>query len=200
MSAEFRRQIHPSKEQLASMHWNEALKEMAPYEGWVKNILWNMVYNREDVDDLYQRVLMKLYSQIARGKPIHSFQSWIGRVARNVGIDFLKDPNVRRRLNVEDPKALQHILDTHYRRDTFPNPEQATLSKQWIEEHWEELQTALTMLSDEHAEVFKMRELEERSYKEIAEMLEIPLGTVMSRLHSARKNLKKALRRIHALS
>lgn len=164
------------------------------YQGRLYNVIYGMVRNREDARDLTQDAFVKAYKNLGRFRFGSSFYTWICRIGMNVAIDHLRKQKVRKAQEFDDGIATKGqggvISLAHHRND--PRKE---LHRKQIHAR---ILAALDDLPDEQRQVVVLREMEGLSYKEIAEVMDIPEGTVMSRLYYARKKLQAALKEIHS--
>ncbi len=161
------------------------------YQRKVFNICYGMVRNRDDAMDLVQETFVKVFRNLGRFKGDSSFYTWVYRIAKNAGIDHIRkakrnrtvdyDDAIRRDENVEDDTLLPSALGI--------NPARVMARKELLGR----IEDALGELSDNHREVIILREVQGLSYQEIADIAEISIGTVMSRLHHARRNMQALL-------
>ncbi len=160
------------------------------YQGRVYALLCGMVRDREEARDLTQEAFIRAYRQLDRFRGDAGFYTWLYRIAMNVAIDHLRRQRSRRQEAFEEGVAARDgdgaIDPAHSRAD----PSRAVERQQIGEAIFQ----ALEKLSDEHRQVILLREVEGLSYREIAEVMEIPEGTVMSRLFYARRKLRDLLR------
>jgi RNA polymerase sigma-70 factor (ECF subfamily) len=112
-------------------------------------------------------------------RPKSSLRNWLYRIAINTAIDMLR----------KDKRILPNAVEDLHLKDAQAGPEATFLSG----EQTEMVQGAISSLPDASRAVLILREYEGLSYKEIADSLDIPVGTVMSRLNYARKLLKEKL-------
>lgn len=161
------------------------------YQHRVYNHAIRMVRHPDDAADLTQEVFLKVYASLERFRGQASFQTWLYRVTANLCVDRhrsgRRSPQVTSSLDAptetEDGEVEAAIPDWDL------NPEQSALTA----ELRQEVQTAVLALSDKLRAVVVMHDLQGLSYEEIAEALEIPLGTVKSRLFNARAELRERL-------
>ncbi|MFI3323693.1 MAG: RNA polymerase sigma factor [Rikenellaceae bacterium] len=132
-----------------------------------------------DADDLIQETLIKVYINLSRYDKQYTFGQWIYTIARNTLID-----SQRRR---HDDFSLDDRFSITDSRN--PSPEQCVINNQ----DRKLIEASIKRLSDTHAELFRMRFLEEYSYEEIAEKLKMPLGSVKTNIHRARAKMCKYL-------
>ena len=163
------------------------------YQWKVYSVAYGYCRNREDALDRVQEAFVKAYRNIGGFQATSSFYTWLYRVTANVCIDFLRREK-RHRYGVDYDDGIQ-------RRDTaetqwptsgsmaHTNPDKALRNR----ELGDQLQKAVEKLSESHRDSLLLREIDGLSYEELAEVLDIPKGTVMSRLHHARNQLKKTL-------
>jgi RNA polymerase sigma-70 factor (ECF subfamily) len=141
--------------------------------------------NREDALDVTQEALLRFIDTLDRFEAGRPVQPWLFRIVRNKAYDLSRRRRVRR------AESLDELLEKGMPPpvEATPHPveglEQAELRRQvW---------SALTRLPDLQREILVLREYEDLSYGEISEVLGVPTGTVMSRLHRARKALRDLL-------
>lgn len=153
------------------------------YEGRLFGTAVGLVHNAEDARDLVQDTFVRAFNSMELYDPERPFIGWILSVCRNICIDFLRRRKFGRALEDErDGKPLQ-IADPGAETDRF------LLDK----ETRSLIQEALVALSDEHREVLVLKDMQDLEYGEIAEILNIPQGTVASRVYYARQALRQAL-------
>ena len=135
-------------------------------------------------EDLAQSVFIKIFSAASKFDGRHAFAPWMFRIARNVTVDWLRTEEVRRR-----------HADIHEERTRSTGTRGASTPLQELElrEFEEHLARAMEELPEVHRSAFLLREQEELSYEEIAEVLGIPPKTVSTRIHRARHHLKNKL-------
>lgn len=134
------------------------------------------LHNAEDARDVVQEAFIKVLENIRLFDRERRFGPWLLTVVRNQCIDHLR--RKRRRPADELAPTLEDYRHIAADRQVLRN------------EVWE----ALEKLSRDHREIIFLKDYQGHSYSEIAEILNIPLGTVMSRLHHARRNLAALLR------
>lgn len=148
--------------------------------------LFQVLRHREDSLEATQEVFLKAYRAIGRFQPGSRFFPWLYRIAVNHGIDLIRRRKVRKEQRYE---GEFEVVPEDPTRSRFPNPARALHE---TEVHVA-VHRALGELAEKHREVFVLFSFEDKNYGEISEILEIPIGTVMSRLFYARKKLKAAL-------
>ena len=150
---------------------------MVPYQGKIYSLLYGMVWHREDALELTQEVFVKAYRSIRGFRMASSFYTWLYRIAVNLALDF-------RRQRVANPE-IQKTVDPPNTR----GPDSSLLRKELNEQ----IRMNMAQLPPQHRAVLLLREMEGLSYKEIAKVVGCRLGTVMSRLHYAREEMRRAL-------
>ena len=152
------------------------------YQKPVFRIVLRMVKSPDDADDLTQDTFVRAHRGLKTFKDEFDFHPWLYRIAVNQAINFL---NKRKRQAAVD-------LDDVPERDikTGPEPE-SPLQSASRQELLTRLEAALDRLPEEQRTVFLLRVQEGLSYEEIAESMDTPKGTVMSRLARARMALRK---------
>ena len=155
------------------------------YRNDVFALSYHFTRNREEAWDISQEVFVKAYRGMRRFRGDSSFKTWLLRITANQCKDFFK----KRRL---DTVAFDEARRADDAPSRVPGPRQA------LEAHelGDAILSALKSLSAEHQTAFVLREFEGLSYEEMACAMGCRLGTVMSRLHHARKKLQNALIRM----
>lgn len=170
----------------------EALVER--YGRQIYNIAYRMAGNDADAKDLTQEAFIRVFRAFRRIDPAGSLESWLYRIVSNLYIDML-----RRRPKVRIESLDAPIVTSkggEVQRDVpdeRTDPEAEVLEAQLDSD----VQRALMVLSVDLRAVVVLSDIEGYSYEEIAEMLRIPVGTVKSRLHRARKTLADRLRHLN---
>ena len=144
-----------------------------------------LLRNPEDARDVSQESVVRLLGSLDRVDVQRGSRSWLFRIVRNLVIDL------QRRNRVRKTQPLETLLGDSATEMTDPqaDPHRDLQRRRLQERMWRALQT----LSNPHREILVLREYQDLSYAEIASVLEIAEGTVMSRLHGARKNLRSVL-------
>lgn len=152
------------------------------YEKKIYNLAYRISGNSEDAFDISQETFIKIFKNIQKFKGESSFSTWIYRIATNMAYDFLKYEAKPKR-SLDDEENPIEILDKSI------SPEQSVEA----DERLKTVKLALGKISLEFRQVIVLRDIEGYSYEEIAQILNIELGTVKSRISRARNNLKKIL-------
>ena len=152
---------------------------MRAHSQGVLNVIYRMCGNMQVAEDAAQETFIQAWLKLRSYRPGTSLRNWLYRIAVNTAIDMLR----------KEKRILPGEIDDLNLRDSDPGPEAMAADS----ERTEMVQEAILALPDASRAVLVLREYEGFSYKEIAESLEIPVGTVMSRLNYARKLLREKL-------
>ena len=159
------------------------------YQGRVYSMVYGMVRNREDARDLTQEAFVKAYNNLDSFRLESSFYTWLYRIAMNLAIDFIRKRQRQGTTSYEEAIATRDgdggIAEVHHEDDPRRLLERKRL--------YGRIMDAMEKLPADQRQAILLRELEGLSYKEIADVMDIPEGTVMSRLFYARKKLQKVL-------
>jgi RNA polymerase sigma-70 factor (ECF subfamily) len=157
-----------------------------------KDIVYAVAYRfAKDPDlalDLSQNVFIRAYRGIKSFKGKSSFSTWLYRIAMNTCIDYTR----RQSRRVDDLQVPEEVADYAESEPLVEGPVEPG-DRLLSGELGEQIQKAIDLLPDYHKSVFVLYEIEGLSYKEIAEVVGCSIGTVMSRLHYARKKLRTML-------
>jgi RNA polymerase sigma-70 factor (ECF subfamily) len=155
------------------------------YRTKIFSMVYGMVRNEHDACDLAQEVFIKAWQSIHRFEGRSSFYTWLYTLTMNMTICSIRRRGRREEVELND--AIHSSLSdpgVNYRRTEIREGVNAALAK----------------LSPEHRTVVVLKELEDLQYHEIAEVLNLSIGTVMSRLFYARKKLQSLLRPVFQLA
>lgn len=160
------------------------------YRGKIYAMIYNMIRNDADAWDLAQEAFIKAWKALPKFKADSEFYTWLYRIAHNTTYDFL-----RKKSN----KVGKDEFDDGIRRDMVDaptTPREASAPDEQAErtDLRRTLDAALEKLSPDHREVILMKEVEGLQYNEIAERIDVSIGTVMSRIFYARKKLQESLK------
>lgn len=145
----------------------------------VRNVIYRMCGDVQIAEDAAQETFIQAWLHLASYRSHMSLRNWLYRIAVNAATDMLR----------KEKRILPHDLDDLQLSDPQPGPE-AVFSQ---EERSALVQKAVLSLPDASRVVLVLREYEGLSYHEIADTLNVPVGTVMSRLNYARKVLRDKL-------
>lgn len=150
---------------------------MERFRSYAFQSAFGFVQDRMDAEDVVQEAFTKVYFSFGQLQSPHAFQSWFSRIVTNLCLDRLK-----RKRHVLVTDQMEAVVEE---RDSASGLSRS-LDRLTIEE-------AMEKLSSEIRVVLVLRELQGFDYQEIAEILRIPIGTVRSRLHAGRMQLRKQL-------
>jgi len=154
------------------------------YEKNVYNLALRMVGNSEDAYDMSQEAFIKAYNSLHSFRGDSKFSVWLYRIVSNVCLDYLRSRNRKATvsLSVENDDGEDVELDI---ADEGSSP-QALLDRSLTRDA---VRRGLQSLPPDHREILLLREIQGLSYDEIAETLDLEVGTVKSRIFRARKKL-----------
>jgi RNA polymerase sigma-70 factor (ECF subfamily) len=157
------------------------------YQDRLYNAVVHTTGSTEDARDVVQDAFVQAFVKLATFRGRSAFYTWLYRIALNLAI------SQRRRRRRPTVSIEQHRATTGNEPVDDRESPSAGLEQQ---DRITQVRLAMAALSEEHRAVLVLREMEECSYETIAEMLELPVGTVRSRLHRARIQLKDELRKV----
>lgn len=158
---------------------------MERYQHRLYRYLLRLLREPATAEDLFQQTWVKVMERIRSFDPSHSFEGWLFAMARNLAIDYLR----RYR-----PESIDEPLPSgDSRAEQIPSGGQNALALLLAEERSAELARAMTDLPLVFREVLTLRFEEEMKLEAIAAVLDLPLGTVKTRLHRALKQLRRTL-------
>lgn len=156
----------------------------------VYNLCYRMAGNPDDAMDLSQETFLRAWRCLDQYQFASAFSTWLYRLCSNICIDFLR----KRRRRQTVPLTFE---DADGEEQTYAVPDAQPLPEEQVELKLtrETLAAAMAQLLPEHRAVLQLRVVNEMSYEQIADVLDIQIGTVKSRLSRARNQLKKILER-----
>jgi RNA polymerase sigma factor (sigma-70 family) len=172
----------------ASLQGDQAVAEFEALAMPIANSAYNLARwlarNDHDAEDLVQETYLKAFRSFASFQPGTNFRAWIFRILRNT---FLSSCPVRGR---------QLMVELEWDEQVFPDFASCTTPESLFidSSSLAAIRDAIQQLPAIYREVILLCDVEDAAYKEIAEVLSIPVGTVMSRLARARKMIRDALR------
>jgi RNA polymerase sigma-70 factor (ECF subfamily) len=136
--------------------------------------------NRDDADDLIQETFLKVYLNLEKYNPTYTFGQWIFTIARNTFIDFIRKK--QENLSIDNVQKGHSPISPP---SPLPTPEESIIiSQQSIQ-----LDNYMDKMKPRYRKMIELRFFKDYSYEEIAEELQIPIGTVKTQLHRAREQL-----------
>ena len=161
------------------------------YQKKISRLVGSMVGSPEDANDIVQEVFIRAFRSLDSFKGASSFYTWLYRIALNATTDFRRKQ--ARRFQSAPEKPLSEIEQGA--RQLAAPVEQSPEGELYRKELAQLVRRALDTLGREHREVMVLREISGLSYTEIAGITGVTIGTVMSRLHYARKKVAETLQR-----
>ena len=162
------------------------------HRGRIYAMIRNMVKNEADAWDLSQDAFIKAWQALPRFEARAKFSTWLFRIAHNVVYDWVRKRKIESSGELNDEIFDRSKIDASAR--TAPaiieSPDDALSNT----ELRDKIEIALTKLSAEHREAVMLKDVQGLSYKEISEVMDCTLGTVMSRLFYARQKLQILLK------
>lgn len=170
-----------------------AYKELVRrYERPVFSLVFRMVRNRELAEDLSQETFIKVLNALDSYRPEYKFSSWVFKIANNAAIDHLR----RRELDTLSIEGSPHAETPQMMEATalqLGERGETALEEVENKELGGEIERAIAKLRPEYRTCILLRHVEGRAYEEIAEILNLPLGTVKTYIHRARNELRITL-------
>ena len=166
----------------------DAFEEViAKYEKRVFSLIYNMLKNDNDIEDIAQEVFVKVYRNIHKFKGNSSLYTWIYRITTNLCLDYMKKQKsviyIDEKLQLDDGEV------------EFQIPCEEKLQDELYEEKEikRKLEKCIAKLPDKQRVMIVLRDIKGFSYEEISDILEMKLGTVKSQINRARLKLKELL-------
>jgi RNA polymerase sigma factor (sigma-70 family) len=164
-------------------------KLMKKYYNLVHNLIFRMIYNKEDVEDLAQEAFIKAFNSLEKFDRQFAFSTWLYKIASNNCIDYLRKKklntiSIDKEIDSEDDDLRFEIPDDEYK------PDRAIIE----DERKVLLEEAIASLPEKYRMVILMRHRDEKEYEEIAKVLKLPLGTVKAHIFRGRELLNKYLK------
>jgi len=161
---------------------NRAFRVLAErHHGIIQAVVRGVLGDDPEVDDTVQKVIIRMFRGLSRFRGDAKFTSWVYRIAHNEAVSV----GGRRTL---PSVPLESIADPGHQDD---NPE----ATYWQEVADRRLTEAMTQLDRKYRIVLELRYMGDRSYSEISELMELPMGTVKTNLYRAKAELKSLLER-----
>ena len=163
---------------------------MQRYKDSIYFMSLKMVNNKEDAMDITVETFAKAFEKLDKYQPEYAFSTWLFMVATNNCIDFLRKKklntvSIDNMMDEDDDRPMQIKADTL-------NPEESSIKKQQSEE----LKLLVESLPPRYRNLLTLRYFDELSYEEIAQQLDLPLGTVKAQLFRAKYLLGNIINRI----
>lgn len=159
------------------------------YQNRLYGALVHMLGSTEDARDVAQDAFVLAFQKLTTFRGDARFYSWLFRIAMNAAVNFRRK-NRSMGLSIDASKERSGSEPLDLNRDVRPEQPLELAERQRI------VRDALSQMTDEFREALVLAEMEEMSYEEISQILQIPIGTVRSRIHRGRAELRDKLRRL----
>ena len=156
------------------------------YQTPLLNYVGRMVTDRDTALDLLQEIFLKIYTSLHQYKSTYPFRTWIFKIAYNHVIDYWRKRRIETQPLEEDQSGISLL-------NILPLQEESITKKYELQQWRNKIERALEKLSAPWRELFIWRYLNELSYEEIAEIKNLPLGTVKNRIFQAKEKLRLLL-------
>lgn len=161
---------------------------MGRYRDAIYYMLLKMVNNASDAEDLTIEAFGKAFKNLSQYAPNYAFSTWLFKIATNNCIDFIRK---KKASHVSlDQNDEEHEKASHEVQASIPDPEENLINQQKAKL----LRNVVTKLKPRYRKLIELRYFRELSYEEIAEELELPIGTVKAQLFRARELLYNILK------
>ncbi len=158
------------------------------YRQRVWRLAYNVLRDREEAWDVAQDAFIRAYQALPSFRGQSAFYTWLFRIVMNLAADRARQRAARGRAF-----GTERVPEEDWERlmaDQSAAPDSSAAQT----EDRERITRALDTLSEDHRTIIMLSDVEGLAYREIAEVLDVPIGTVMSRLHNARRRLRQALK------
>ncbi len=154
------------------------------YQRPITGYIYRMLNNYDASLDVTQEVFIKVYNSLERYSSDYKFSTWLYRIARNAAIDYMRRNSVNQQsLEMENADGTYQLQI----ESPQPSPEQERERSEWRAE----IESVVKCLPTVYRELILLRHAQDLSYDEIAEVTDLPLGTVKNRLFRAREMMRE---------
>jgi RNA polymerase sigma-70 factor (ECF subfamily) len=162
---------------------------MKKYAGYTRNLIFRMITNREDVEDLTQEAFIKAFNSLDKFDSQFAFSTWLFKIATNNCIDYIRKKklntySIDKEISTDEDDMKFEIPDSEY----LPDKEIIDKQRKKI------LANAIERLPARYKTVILMRHRDDMEYEEIAKKLKLPIGTVKAHIFRGRELLNKYLK------
>jgi len=163
---------------------------LGKYRGAIFNLVFKMVKNKEEAEDLVQETFVKAFSALPSFDERFAFSTWLFKIATNNCIDYLRKKKLKT-FSIDKPtESKEGEIKQSFEDVKSPDPEATTIEK----EKTSLIELAIESLPLKYRDAIILRHKEDKSYEEISEILNLPIGTVKARIFRAREKLKQYLK------
>ena len=162
---------------------------MKKYKRLVQNLVYKMISNKDDIEDLTQEAFIKAFNSLEKFDREYAFSTWLYKIASNNCIDYLRKKklntfSIDKEISQSDEDLRFEIPDEDFKPDKNIIQNQRYLF----------IQKAIDSLPEKYRQVILLRHKDEMEYEEIAKSLGVPIGTVKAHLFRARELLNRYLK------
>jgi len=159
------------------------------YRDRLINFVFRFVGSFEEAEDIVQDTFVKLYQKKDYYRPISEFSTWIFTIASNLAKTELRKRKRRK---------VSYLSQIGIEEKDFEIPVEDTTDEETVGEYTEsQIQDAIQSLQLHFRTALILRDIEELSYEEISKIIDVPLGTIKSRINRARLQLQEKLKHVH---
>jgi RNA polymerase sigma-70 factor (ECF subfamily) len=162
------------------------------YERPVFSLIYRMVRDRALAEDLAQETFIKVLNALESYRPEYKFSSWVFKIANNAAIDQLRRREVDT-LSLDGAPDARTADEVQATALQAADRQESPLAELESRELGSQIELAVGKLRPEYRTCILLRHVEGRSYEEIAEVMDLPLGTVKTYIHRARLELREYL-------
>lgn len=162
---------------------------VARFREQIYHFIYRMVKDKAQAEDLTQETFIKAFRALASFNSNYAFSTWLYKIAANNCIDHFR----KKKLATTSIDTPIKAKDGDLHRD-FPDQDQGPESELISKEQTNQIQSAIDSLPAKYKEAILLRHSQDKSYEEISEELDIPLGTVKVRIFRAREMLKARMK------
>ncbi len=160
------------------------------YRPQIYTLIIRMVKTREEAEDLTQETFIKAFHSLPSFNAEYAFSTWLYKIAVNNCIDYFRKKRLKT-TSIDTPiVAKDGELPREFPDDQTQGPDSGLMDQ----ERKSQIQSAIDNLPEKYRDAIVLRHVHDKSYEEIAEELNVPIGTVKVRIFRAREMLKKKLR------
>lgn len=167
-------------------------KSLSPFLPKLYKRAYHLTQSQDEAQDLLQELLLKLYEQPSRLEEVKELEPWLMRILYNLFVDRWRKQKLEHVfVSLDDDENVSQTLEIDLVEATTSDitPEKAAMKGDF----YNNLQEGLLRLTADHRILIVMHDIEGHTLNEIQEELSLPLGTIKSRLHRARTNLREIL-------
>ncbi|MDI9339284.1 MAG: sigma-70 family RNA polymerase sigma factor [Sediminibacterium sp.] len=169
---------------------------MQRYKEGVYFTMHKMVNNKDDAEDLTIEAFGRAFKRLEQYSPAYAFSTWLFRIATNNAIDFIRKRKQMQSVSLDtkqDSGGGDQMDGAQMIKSAGPDPEEHLLKKQKIET----LREVVNTLKPKYKELVELFYYQEMSYEEIAQQLNLPIGTIKAQLFRAREVLYQIMKTKH---